>query len=439
MPRKSTVKKLPRKPTMRRLVGKGDYAIKGSKKGDKSRGRNTFGKTAGSLLGSLAGGALLGPEGISLGSSMGRKIGSTAQKLFRSLTGMGDYEVKTNTILGSSDPPIMHAGPGMGEIRIRHREFIRDIISSATANTFQTFSCAINPGAQSAFPWLSPIAQQFQEWSPAGIVFEFISKSSDALNSVNTALGSVILATEYNANQPIFISKLQMENSQYCSTVKPSQSCMHAIECDPRQMVMESLYIQKPTTSTNDLRFQNLGNFVIATSGFQGTSVNCGELWVTYDIVLRKSILYQRGANLGDHWELPATVSTSDYFGFATASLQTSSNLGTSLTATTIKFPSGFSGIVSVTYRTFGISAALTAPTLTGSLGVSPLNIIQGDTLNNTLNSSVTSAVLEFTTYWSVVDPGNNVNPIITFSGGTFPTAPLGVGDLLIQTIQNDN
>lgn len=54
--------------------------------------------------------------------------------------------------------------------------------------------------------------------------------SADALNSVNTALGQVIMATDYNAANPPFGQKSEMENYEFGQSCKPSESQIHPIE-----------------------------------------------------------------------------------------------------------------------------------------------------------------------------------------------------------------
>ena len=66
--------------------------------------------------------------------------------------------------------------------------------------------------------------------------------SADALNSVNTALGQVIMATDYNAANPPFAQKSEMENYEYGQSAKPSESAIHPIECARLQTTISELY-----------------------------------------------------------------------------------------------------------------------------------------------------------------------------------------------------
>jgi len=175
---------------------------------------------------------------------------------------------------------------------VSFREYLGDVITSATAGAFQARVYPINPGMEQTFPWLAQIANNWQQYKIMGMCFEFRSMSADALNSVNTALGTVVMATNYDALSEPFFSKGEMENSAYAQSIKPSDSCVHMIECDTSTLPLDELYLRSSNAVTGDKRMFDLGFFQIATTGFQGTSVNCGELWVTYQVMLLKPKLY---------------------------------------------------------------------------------------------------------------------------------------------------
>jgi hypothetical protein len=70
-------------------------------------------------------------------------------------------------------------------------------INGSTAFTNTSFN--INPSNALLFPWLSNIAANFSEYRFKNLRFCFNSTSANALNSTNTALGQVIMTTNYNA------------------------------------------------------------------------------------------------------------------------------------------------------------------------------------------------------------------------------------------------
>lgn len=264
----------------------------------KVRGRGGFkewGGTALRGLGALAGGAIGGMAGGPWGAIKGAATGSGLAGLAGSLVGLGDYKVGTNSLLGiavggdgaGTLPTIKNSG---GKFIFQHREYICDIASS---EDFLNQSFSINPGMALTFPWLASIANCFEQWRPRGIVFQFKSTSADALSSENTALGTVVLATDYNSTNDPFSNKQQMENQEYVSVTKPSCSVLHPVECAPKSSPVEVYYVRTGPLQKNsegccdDIHLYDLGNFQLATVGMQGVNT-IGELWVSYDIELLK-------------------------------------------------------------------------------------------------------------------------------------------------------
>lgn len=255
-----------------------------------------YGRAIGSSVGGVFGGGIAGPVGRALGSVAGGKLGSYAHYIGK-IFGSGDYvtspnQVKYNVLVNESQIPQFSSNSSKNTVRIRHREFLGDIISSGTAGAFQIQSYSLNPGLASFVPWLSQVCgSTFQQYRNNGVVFEFRSMSGDALTSANTALGSVVIATDYDSADNAFTSKSQMENTEFGVSCKPSSCMIHAIECARSQTTATELYVRAGNNPANtDIRLYDWGKTYVATVGFQGTSVNCGELWVSYDITLFKAI-----------------------------------------------------------------------------------------------------------------------------------------------------
>lgn len=256
------------------------------------------------LLGSAAsigatyfGAPQLAPAAYSIGSAIGHKI--------KQVTGYGDYTIRRNTLAGSV-PQVSNPASGIG-MTISHREYIGDIVTGP-ANSFSLSSIVINPSNQLFSEWLAGIACNFEEWKPEGILFYFKSTSADALNSVNTALGTVVMATQYNPYSTPFNSKADMESYEYSCSGVPSQDIVHMIECDPWQGAISTYFTGSGANTPGDLRFNQLGTFYIATTGFQGANVNIGELWVTYQFTLLKPKLWSTLANQIDYGSWSNTV-----------------------------------------------------------------------------------------------------------------------------------
>lgn len=251
-----------------RVKGAGDYKLYD----DNGQMIRTPFATVGRDIGKFVFGERGGDIGWGVGHTLGRVIGS------------GDYKspdlsynvlVNTTTVPEFSTTQQTHI--------VTHREYIQDITTAATANTFKVESFPLNPGQSTTFPWLSQLAQNYEQYRIHGMIFEFVTTSADALNSVNTALGTVIMATDYNSAATTYANKQQMENSQYANSAKPSKSQMHGIECASMYTPLSHLFVRpNDLPAGQDPRWYDLGNFQLATTGFQGTNVVIGELWVTY-------------------------------------------------------------------------------------------------------------------------------------------------------------
>lgn len=247
-----------------------------------------------------SGGGVLAPAfkmaGGALGGPVGSALGGLLQKGIYALTGFGDYQIQKNVLTETNGPPAV-INRSNKEFVVRHREYITDIYSaSGTASTPSAFAnqvFSINPGDFNTFPWLSAVADKFETYRIEGMIFEFKSLYSDAVVTQNGSIGSVILATEYNAGAAPFPNKQYMENYEFAQSCKPSHSVLHPIECARSQNVLSELYVRPgPVPSGEDVKTYDFGDFQIASQGIPlgsaGAAVALGELWVSYQIALIK-------------------------------------------------------------------------------------------------------------------------------------------------------
>lgn len=221
--------------------------------------------------------------GTMLGGPAGGMIGMQTGDFISRITGFGDYKVNRNTVIqGNSVPTFRSGGDGMV---VCHREFISDVLGS-TDFSVRTF--AINPGLSATFPLLAQLSQTFEEYELRGLVFEYRPSSGSAVSSTSSALGVVVLATNYDSADPLFTSKQEMESYEFSTSTVPFAGCIHPVECARRRNVLDSLYVRTGTPpGGTDIRLYDMGNFQIASQGMQSVYV-VGELWASYDCVLRK-------------------------------------------------------------------------------------------------------------------------------------------------------
>lgn len=370
-------------------------------------------------------------------------IGHGATKaLAGMITGFGDYRIGSNSLLtGGITPPTIMNSMDKGGVIIRHREYMGDVLPSTNFN-INTYS--INPGLFSTFPWLSQVAANFEQYRFRGLIFEFKSLSSDAVLSTaaNTSLGSVIMATQYNALSTAFTDKKTMENYEFANSSKPSECFIHPIECKASQTPVSELYVRTGGVPTGaDARLFDLGDFNLATVGMQGTTGVIGELWCTFEVEFYKSKLITAdglGA-LTDHWQLSGLSGGTGGAFLGTTSTKIANNIGTTIdtTGTILTFPATITnGMWLVNYLVKGTSTALTTPpTISFNASCTTLNYWNGlsaPTPNNWGTTFTTGFILFVVT----INTENNggIPATFTITNGTMVTSPTS-GDLVITQI----
>jgi hypothetical protein len=175
---------------------------------------------------------------------------------------------------------------------VRHKEYLGDVFSGTGAPTVFSInsSYALNPGLAASFPWLASVAANYQEYTWKGIVYHFVSTSGNATGA-NTSLGTVAMATNYRSTAPAYTSRLTMLNEYFATDAKPSEDFVHPIECDPKENPFNVQYVRSTAVPAGeDPKTYDLGTTTIATQGMQTAGENLGELWVSYEVELRKPI-----------------------------------------------------------------------------------------------------------------------------------------------------
>lgn len=263
------------------------------------------GKAIGSALGSFVPG---------VGSYFGGMAGNGIQTAIKTITGHGDYTVRQNSVMYNRDSVPEFTTANARCTILAHSEFIKDVRGSVN---FELDSFDINATNPACFPWLSQVARNYEQVVWQGLVFQFKTTCANAVASTNTALGTVVMSTQYDSLSPLFTNKQQMENYEFSQSSVPSASLMHPIECDPKLTLNQGLFYTDNPANNNinaDPRLYNIGRFNIATVGMQAAAT-IGELWVTYKVCLLKPKMNAQ-LNIADHWKLDSSsISASNPFG----------------------------------------------------------------------------------------------------------------------------
>jgi len=242
------------------------------------------------MIGSAIG-SLVGPEGIPIGAMLGQQAGAS----IASIGGYGRYKIKKNTLMQQKPPAMVNTDTRGGSI-IQMREYLGDIVSAATANTFKIDTFPINVGLAETFPLGSEISRNYQKYQLMGCVFEFRSMSGNALNSVNTALGQVVSCVDTTC-VATYSSKILVEDTDGGQSCKPSECMLIPVECQRDLVLGNVAYVRAGAVPRGqDVKTFDYGNLIIGSNGIQGTNVNLGELWVTYQVKLIAPRLFD---NLG--------------------------------------------------------------------------------------------------------------------------------------------
>jgi hypothetical protein len=265
-------------------------------------------RRVGALTGMMAG-ATFGP----VAAGVGFVAGGAAGGLVSQWSGNGDYKVTKNTLLSPRNQ-VADFNKSAQSIVVRHREFIGTIVGSS-GFTVQ-YELPINPGLPTTFPWLSGIASKYQQYEVKGMIYQYLP-TSGTFNGNDAALGTIMMQTTYRATDSAPLSKVEMLNEYWSNEIVASQTMLHAIECDPKENPFAVHYVRNTPITTGEPLMYDVGKTFIATQGMGGASPTSaiGDLWVTYEIMLKKPIVSSDVVEMDDSYlAIFLTPTVGNYF-----------------------------------------------------------------------------------------------------------------------------
>lgn len=220
----------------------------------------------------------------------------------------GDAIHSNNLVVGATASHLNNSMPTMsttldetGAVRVCHREYMSDVYApgvqgSGVATAFQNTAYFLNPALQQTFTFLSQIAQNYDEYEFRRLIFHYRSTTTDIGNSTTGQCGTVILCTNYNAAAPPFTDKQAMLEYAHAHDCKVTEHMTHGVECDPKKVSLSTKLFTRanPVVTGQDLKTYDHGLFQIALANLPAAynGLPVGELWVEYDVVLRKPKLF---------------------------------------------------------------------------------------------------------------------------------------------------
>lgn len=246
-------------------------------------------------VGGTALGAYLGD--VNAGSALGNAAGNMISGSGRYSYGRRRRAVR-NSLMGSGRaaeiPTVSSAMDETGRITVSRTEYIQDIFGppavGGQVTPFQLLKFDLNPGIERTFNWASQLAQNYDEYEMVQCIFHYRSTTTDIGSSSNGQCGTIIMATQYNVNAPVFASKAEMMEYSGSMSAKTTTDMSHGVECSPKKRSGSAGKYVRSTNVVDDISDYDYGIFQLAIANSPAGFSNqvLGELWVTYKFVLRK-------------------------------------------------------------------------------------------------------------------------------------------------------
>lgn len=163
---------------------------------------------------------------------------------------------------------------GDGRVRVRHREYVADVVGSAL---YASTDYQINPGNPALFPWLSQMAMRYESYVFKKLIFEYETQVSSATS------GSVMLAVDFDAADDPPDTKQQL--MAYHNAVRSAawSECIYSCSDQDLRKFGVQRYVSNGSFN-GDIKTYNVGQLFVATQNCPASAV--GELYVSYDIEL---------------------------------------------------------------------------------------------------------------------------------------------------------
>lgn len=244
-------------------------------------------------------------QGVGL-ARLGRAAVGAASNMIGRVVGSGAYgnSLMAGGAMTPEVPMVCSEADETGAVTVSRREFVADIYAPASGIAFENDSYALNPGLERTFPWLSQIAQNYEEYSFEQLIFHYRSVVTDVGSSTTGQCGSVIMCTTYNVASPEFTDKVAMQAYDGAMSCKTTESMTHGVECDDSKRAgFDAHYVRvTPVPSGQDPKTYDHGVFQLAVAntptGYANQAI--GELWVSYTVKLAKpKFSVARGLGIG--------------------------------------------------------------------------------------------------------------------------------------------
>lgn len=170
-------------------------------------------------------------------------------------------------------PKITSSDRGDGSVRVRHREYLFDLIATSD---WSVTPVAINPGLPT-FAWLSELAGLYESYLFTSLSFDFESTAS------TTSAGTVMMAIDFDSADEIPVSKQALMAMQGAVRTAPWQAMKYSATSSNLKKFGVQRYVRQGALNPNlDIKTYDVGKLLLAVQGAPGAQ--WGEVYVSYDI-----------------------------------------------------------------------------------------------------------------------------------------------------------
>lgn len=266
------------------------------------------------------------PSGVSLPASAGALTSKATRRRIRKNNKGGattSAPVATTRQSRNSQATIQSIRSSDGRIRVRHREYIAEVVGYSD---FTTVVFPIQPAMPSVFPWLSGIARLYESYIFQDLQFDFETSCG------TSSIGTVMMAVDYDAFDypPVTKAEFLMQHS----AIRSSPWSPVSLRCDKKDLLkLPQRYTRQDVLADNlDLKTYDVGQLQVATSGCTNGQT-LGELYVTYvvDLLTPQPPVWPIGGREGgDQLNSAGTVTKVAPYGDAAPAILGGTEMGVS-------------------------------------------------------------------------------------------------------------
>ncbi len=169
--------------------------------------------------------------------------------------------------------------PTINGTRVRHRELLKDTVNGNMTWSSTATGCGLyqlNPGLAVNFPWLSSVAQKWEQYRVHSLCVEFVPTSA------TSSPGEIILTPIYDASEPAPDSEQHAVDD--AGTVADSVWKRVRIDFDPKAMMCPGprKYVRSVQIA-GDIKNYDVGYLFVSVNNCSGGGA-IGKLYIEYDI-----------------------------------------------------------------------------------------------------------------------------------------------------------